>query len=95
MRAALSNLKLRTLDVVYAGAPTFPLMDRIRAVALPGLPDILQPLPTLPLRWGRPCYGIAERVRSWYNLIGLATAVENIENYPKGKPIHVVAGSKK
>ena len=29
------------------------------------------------------------------NLIGLAKAVENVENLLKGKPTHVVAGPKK
>jgi hypothetical protein len=44
MRAALSDLKLARLDVVHAGDRTFPLSDRIRAVALSDLLDVLQPL---------------------------------------------------
>jgi hypothetical protein len=44
MQAALSDLKLDNLDVVRAGDGTFPLTNRIRAVALPDLLDVLQPL---------------------------------------------------
>ncbi|RPI11420.1 MAG: ATP-binding protein [Zetaproteobacteria bacterium] len=44
MRMALSDLKLDSLDVVHAGDDTFPLTDRIRAVALTDLLDVLQPL---------------------------------------------------
>jgi len=44
MRAALSDLKLDGLDVVHAGDGTFPLTDRIRAVALSDLLDVLPPL---------------------------------------------------
>ena len=44
MRAALSDLKLDSLDMVHAGDHTFPLTDRIRAVALSDLLDVLQPL---------------------------------------------------
>jgi predicted AAA+ superfamily ATPase len=44
MRAALSDLTLDSLDVVHAGERTFPLTDRIRAVALSDLLDVLQPL---------------------------------------------------
>jgi hypothetical protein len=44
MRAALSDLKLDSLDMVHAGDRTFPLTDRIRAVALSDLLDVLQPL---------------------------------------------------
>ena len=44
MRAALSDLKLNGLDVVHAGDRTFPLTDRIRAVALSDLLDVLEPL---------------------------------------------------
>jgi predicted AAA+ superfamily ATPase len=46
MRAALSDLRLARLDVVHAGERTFPLNDRIRAVALSDLLDVLQPLRT-------------------------------------------------
>ena len=46
MRAALSDLRLARLDVVHAGDRTFPLNDRIRAVALSDLLDVLQPLRT-------------------------------------------------
>jgi len=46
MRAALSDLKLDSLDVVHAGDRTFPMTDRIRAVALSSLLDVLQPLRT-------------------------------------------------
>lgn len=44
MRAALLDLRLASLDVVHAGDRTFPLNDRIRAVALSSLLDVLQPL---------------------------------------------------
>ena len=44
MRVALSDLTLDSLDVVHAGERTFPLTDRIRAVALSDLLDVLQPL---------------------------------------------------
>ena len=44
MRVALSDLKLDSLDMVHAGDRTFPLTDRIRAVALSDLLDVLQPL---------------------------------------------------
>jgi len=44
MRAALSDLELETLDVVHAGDGTFPLTNRIRALALSDLLDILHPL---------------------------------------------------
>lgn len=44
MRAALSDLKLDSLDLVPAGDGTFPLTNRIRAVALSDLLDVLQPL---------------------------------------------------
>ncbi len=46
MRAALLDLRLASLDVVHAGDRTFPLNDRIRAVALSSLLDVLQPLRT-------------------------------------------------
>jgi uncharacterized protein len=44
MRVTLSDLKLDALDVVHAGDGAFPLTDRIRAVALSDLLDVLQPL---------------------------------------------------
>jgi hypothetical protein len=44
MRTALSDLKLDSLDVVHAGDSTFPLTDRIRAVALSDLLEVFQPL---------------------------------------------------
>ena len=44
MCAALSDLKLDALDVVHAGDGTYPTTDRIRAVALSDLLDILHPL---------------------------------------------------
>jgi hypothetical protein len=44
MRAALSDLKLDGLDVVHAGDGTSPLTNRIRAVALSDLLDVLHPL---------------------------------------------------
>lgn len=37
MRIALKDLRLDRLDVIHAGAQTFPLAERIRAVALPRL----------------------------------------------------------
>jgi hypothetical protein len=46
MRPAFSDLRLDSLDVVRAGDVTFPLTDRIRAVALSDLLDVLQPLRT-------------------------------------------------
>jgi hypothetical protein len=44
MRPALSDLKFDGLDVVHPGDGTFPLTNRIRAVALSDLLNILQPL---------------------------------------------------
>jgi hypothetical protein len=44
MRPALSDLKLGDLDVVHAGDGTFPLTNRIRAVPLSDLLDVLHPL---------------------------------------------------
>ena len=34
MRSALTDLRLQRLDVIHAGAQTFLLADKIRAVAL-------------------------------------------------------------
>lgn len=45
MRIALADLKLDRLDVVHAGEHTFPLDDRIRALALTRLLDDLEGLP--------------------------------------------------
>ena len=39
MRIALDDLRLERLDVIHAGAETFPLADRIRAVALRRVPS--------------------------------------------------------
>lgn len=44
MRTALDDLKLKRLDVIHAGAHTFPLAPRIRAVALGRLLEDLRPL---------------------------------------------------
>ena len=44
MRSALDALEPTRLDVVHAGAHTFPLADRIRALSLPRLLDDLAPL---------------------------------------------------
>lgn len=44
MRHALADLGLDRLDVINAGERTFPLGDRIRAVALIRLLDDLKPL---------------------------------------------------
>ncbi len=45
MRNALTNLKLKRLDVIHAGEETFPLDQKVRAIALPRLLDDLKPLP--------------------------------------------------
>lgn len=44
MRSALADLRLDRLDVIHAGAESYPLGDRIRAVALRRLLDDLEPL---------------------------------------------------
>lgn len=44
MRAALSDLKLDSLDVVHARDRTFSLTDSIHTVALSELLDFLHPL---------------------------------------------------
>jgi hypothetical protein len=44
MRNALSDLRLERLDVIHAGEETFPMGDRVRAVALSRLLDDLEPL---------------------------------------------------
>ena len=44
MRHALADLRLTSLDVVHAGAETFPLATSVRAVAARRLLDDLAPL---------------------------------------------------
>lgn len=44
MRTALADLKLERLDVVHAGEHTFPLGERVRAVALGRLYEDMEPL---------------------------------------------------
>jgi hypothetical protein len=44
MRAALEHLKLDRLDVVHAGRRTFPLGERIRAIALSRMLEDVAPL---------------------------------------------------
>jgi predicted AAA+ superfamily ATPase len=44
MRAALADLRLKRLDVIHAGHDTFPLSNRIRAVALRRILTDLTPL---------------------------------------------------
>jgi hypothetical protein len=44
MRSALSDLRLRSLDVIHAGETTFPMDKKIRAVALSRLLEDLKPL---------------------------------------------------
>ena len=44
MRSALSTLKLAQLDVVHAGNDTFPLGERIRAVAFRRILDDIEPI---------------------------------------------------
>jgi len=44
MRSALADLHLDHLDVVHAGAETFPLAERVRAVAFRRMLDDIQPL---------------------------------------------------
>ncbi len=34
MRSALESLRLEHLDIVHAGTQTYPLADRVRALAL-------------------------------------------------------------
>jgi predicted AAA+ superfamily ATPase len=45
MHIALQDLKLQRIDVVHAGADTFPLSDRIRAVSAARLLEDIEPLP--------------------------------------------------
>jgi predicted AAA+ superfamily ATPase len=44
MRSALSDLHLRSLDVIHAGETTFPMDKKIRAVAFSRLLDDIKPL---------------------------------------------------
>jgi predicted AAA+ superfamily ATPase len=44
MRSAMESLKLCSLDVIHAGEETFPLSDRIRAVAFRRLFEDIEPL---------------------------------------------------
>lgn len=44
MRAALEDLELDSLDVIHAGSHTFPLSDKVRAVALSRLAKDVKPL---------------------------------------------------
>ena len=44
MRSAVADLRLTRLDVVHAGELTFPITDRVRAVALPRLLQDIKPL---------------------------------------------------
>lgn len=44
MRIALADLKLERLDVIHAGEQTYPMADRVRAVALSRLLQDLKPL---------------------------------------------------
>jgi predicted AAA+ superfamily ATPase len=45
MRIAMADLKLKRLDIIHAGERTFPLANKVRAVALERLLDDLKPLP--------------------------------------------------
>ena len=44
IRSALADLKLDRVDVVHAGEHTFPLAERVRALALSRLYEDLEPL---------------------------------------------------
>lgn len=44
MRTALSDLKLKRLDVIHAGDQTFPMAERVRAVAFGRMLKDIQPL---------------------------------------------------
>ena len=46
MHIALQDLQLESIDVVHAGEGTFPLADRIRAVALEEIWESLERLPS-------------------------------------------------
>ena len=43
MREAIKDLRLERLDVIHAGEVTFPLADKIRAVALAQITKDLKP----------------------------------------------------
>ncbi|KPL11700.1 MAG: hypothetical protein AMS26_19695 [Bacteroides sp. SM23_62] len=45
MRISLSDLNLKSIDVIHAGDKTFQLSEKIRAVALPNLLTDLKKLP--------------------------------------------------
>ena len=47
MRTALEDLPLDRVDVIHAGSETFPLGQRIRAVAASRVPDDLRRTPVL------------------------------------------------
>jgi hypothetical protein len=44
LRSALTDLNLDRLDVVHAGEHTFPLAEKVRALALSRLYQDLEPL---------------------------------------------------
>lgn len=44
IRSALADLRLESLDVIHAGAETYPLADKVRAVALRRILKDLEPL---------------------------------------------------
>jgi uncharacterized protein len=44
VRSALSDLQLDALDIVHAGSESFPLAERVRALALRRIVDDLKPL---------------------------------------------------
>lgn len=44
MRVALDDLRLDSIDVLHAGVDTFPLTERIRAVAADRQCEDLEPL---------------------------------------------------
>jgi len=44
MRHATNDLKLNSLDVIHAGDETFPMAEKIRAVALRDILTKLKPL---------------------------------------------------
>jgi uncharacterized protein len=44
IRTALDDLHLERVDVVYPGEHTFPLAERVRALALPRIYEDLEPL---------------------------------------------------
>jgi hypothetical protein len=44
MRSAIEDLRLEHLDVLHAGDETYPLAERIRAVAVPRILQDMEPL---------------------------------------------------